>query len=227
VKLNTVERLAMNNPVRAAHQHHREAAWFAELSHGDLRDADVLEVGCGRGVGVEVLLDRLGARHVTAFDLDPAMVERADGGCGIVPQRPCGSAPVTPPKLLTRPLRSTPSSTLGSSTTFRSGSRPSPRSRGSSVRVGVCCSRRFRAMFSTVGCCAPSPSTPEPTASRPLSSLRSSRGMACTAAGRFGPGSGGCFSREPRSANRAPRCSEWLTAIVTSLSLRSWGHDRA
>jgi len=25
----------------------------------------------------------------------------------------------------------------------------------------------------------------------------------------------------------APRCSEWLTAIVTSLSLRSWGHDRA
>jgi ubiquinone/menaquinone biosynthesis C-methylase UbiE len=78
MKLNTVERLAMNNPVRAAHQHHREAAWFAELSHGDLRDADVLEVGCGRGVGVEVLLDRLGARHVTAFDLDPAMVERAE-----------------------------------------------------------------------------------------------------------------------------------------------------
>jgi len=77
VKLNTVERLAMNNPLRAAHQHHREAGWFAELSHGDLRDADVLEIGCGRGVGVEVLLDRLGARHVTAFDLDPAMVERA------------------------------------------------------------------------------------------------------------------------------------------------------
>ena len=78
MKLNTVERLAMNNPVRAAHQHHREAAWFAELSHGDLRGADVLEVGCGRGVGVEVLLDRLGARHVTAFDIDPAMLERAE-----------------------------------------------------------------------------------------------------------------------------------------------------
>ena len=78
MKLNTLERLAMNNPVRAAHQHHREAAWFAELSHGELKDADVLEVGCGRGVGVEVLLDRLGARQVTAFDLDPAMVERAE-----------------------------------------------------------------------------------------------------------------------------------------------------
>lgn len=68
----------MNNPIRAAHQHHREAAWFAELSHGGLEDANVLEVGCGRGVGVEVLLDRLGARQVTAFDLDPAMVERAE-----------------------------------------------------------------------------------------------------------------------------------------------------
>lgn len=78
MKLNTVERLAMNNPLRAAHQHHREAAWFAELSQGTLTGADVLEVGCGRGVGVEVLLDRLGARHVTAFDLDPAMVERAE-----------------------------------------------------------------------------------------------------------------------------------------------------
>ena len=78
MKLNTVERLAMNNPVRAAHQHYREAAWFAELSLGELKDADVLEIGCGRGVGVEVLLDRLGARQVTAFDLDPAMVERAE-----------------------------------------------------------------------------------------------------------------------------------------------------
>lgn len=78
MKLNTLERLAMNNPVRAAHQHHREAAWFAELSHGELKGADVLEVGCGRGVGVEVLLDRLGARQVTAFDIDPAMVERAE-----------------------------------------------------------------------------------------------------------------------------------------------------
>jgi SAM-dependent methyltransferase len=38
----------------------------------------VLEVGCGRGVGVEVLLDRLDVAHVTAFDLDPAMVELAE-----------------------------------------------------------------------------------------------------------------------------------------------------
>jgi ubiquinone/menaquinone biosynthesis C-methylase UbiE len=77
VKLNTIERLSMNNPVRAAHQHHREAGWFRRLAGGDLRGQHVLEVGCGRGVGVEVLLDRLGAERVIAFDLDPLMLDKA------------------------------------------------------------------------------------------------------------------------------------------------------
>lgn len=36
MKLNAVERAAMNNPVRAAHQHHREAAWFRRLAGGAL-----------------------------------------------------------------------------------------------------------------------------------------------------------------------------------------------
>jgi ubiquinone/menaquinone biosynthesis C-methylase UbiE len=77
VKLNTVERIAMNNPLRAAHQHHREAGWFERLAGGTLSGQQVLEVGCGRGVGVEILLDRFAAGHVIAFDLDPAMVEKA------------------------------------------------------------------------------------------------------------------------------------------------------
>jgi 2-polyprenyl-3-methyl-5-hydroxy-6-metoxy-1,4-benzoquinol methylase len=77
MKLNSVERALMNNPVRAAHQHHREAAWFKRLADGDLSGQHVLEVGCGQGVGAEVILDRLGAREVTAFDLDEAMVDRA------------------------------------------------------------------------------------------------------------------------------------------------------
>ena len=77
MKLNRIERAAMNNPVRAAHQHRREAAWFHRLAGGTLSGQHALEVGCGRGVGVEVLLDRLRADRVTAFDLDPAMVEKA------------------------------------------------------------------------------------------------------------------------------------------------------
>lgn len=77
MKLNALERAAMNNPVRAAHQHHREASWFRRLAGGALSGQRVLEVGCGRGVGVEVLLDRLDAAQVVAFDLDPAMVDSA------------------------------------------------------------------------------------------------------------------------------------------------------
>ncbi|MGB1225952.1 MAG: class I SAM-dependent methyltransferase [Mycobacterium sp.] len=77
MKLNTIERAAMNNPIRAAHQHHREAAWFRRLARGDLSGHNVLEIGCGRGVGAEVILDRLNADQVTAFDLDEAMVELA------------------------------------------------------------------------------------------------------------------------------------------------------
>lgn len=77
MKLNAFERAAMNNPLRAAHQHYREAAWFRRLAGGTLSGQRVLEVGCGRGVGVEVLLDRLDAAQVTAFDLDPAMVDSA------------------------------------------------------------------------------------------------------------------------------------------------------
>lgn len=77
MKLNSIERALMNNPVRAAHQHHREAAWFHRLGGGALTGQHVLEVGCGRGVGSQVILDRLGAARVTAFDLDESMVELA------------------------------------------------------------------------------------------------------------------------------------------------------
>ena len=77
MKLNRIERAMVNNPVRAAHQHHREAMWFKRLASGALSGRHVLEVGCGRGVGAEVILDRLRAATVTAFDLDESMVELA------------------------------------------------------------------------------------------------------------------------------------------------------
>lgn len=77
MKLNRVERWSMNNPMRRAHQRGPEARWIGELAAGTLAGARVLEVGCGRGVGVEILLDQLGADTVVAVDIDPAMIDRA------------------------------------------------------------------------------------------------------------------------------------------------------
>ena len=34
----------------------------------------VVEIGCGRGVGTEIILEYFGAAHVTATDLDPHMI---------------------------------------------------------------------------------------------------------------------------------------------------------
>lgn len=74
--LNRFEKAMMNNPVRALVQRHYEARKLVKLG-GKVEGAHVLEVGCGRGYGVELLLDRFGARTVDAFDLDHDMVERA------------------------------------------------------------------------------------------------------------------------------------------------------
>ena len=76
MKLNAVEKALMNNPVRAAVQRRYEAS-VLRLLGGRVDGGRALEVGCGRGVGVEIVLDRFGAATVDGFDLDPAMVEAA------------------------------------------------------------------------------------------------------------------------------------------------------
>ena len=76
MKLNLVEKALMNNPVRAALQRRYEAAVLERLG-GQAHGARALEIGCGRGVGVEIILRRFGARTVEAFDFDPDMVRRA------------------------------------------------------------------------------------------------------------------------------------------------------
>jgi ubiquinone/menaquinone biosynthesis C-methylase UbiE len=85
VLLNPVEKVLMNNPVRAAIQRLYEAPLLERLG-GKVPGARVLEIGCGRGVGTEIILERFEAAHVDAFDLDPRMVvlarrrlERFDG----------------------------------------------------------------------------------------------------------------------------------------------------
>lgn len=76
MKLNRAETLLMNNPVRASIQRWYEAPLLERLG-GRVDGLRVLEIGCGRGVGTEILLRRFGAREVHAFDLDPGMVARA------------------------------------------------------------------------------------------------------------------------------------------------------
>src|SRR4029450_8285189 len=72
MKLNSLEFALMNNPLRATLQARVETP--ALIGPGEpLGGLHVLEVGCGRGVGVAILLSH-GAAHVTAFDIDPRMV---------------------------------------------------------------------------------------------------------------------------------------------------------
>ncbi|MDP9183598.1 MAG: class I SAM-dependent methyltransferase [Actinomycetota bacterium] len=75
--MNWAEKAVLNNPVRRALQRHYEAPLLTRLG-ADVGGAHVLEVGCGEGAGAQTLLTRLGASRVTAIDLDPAQVERAE-----------------------------------------------------------------------------------------------------------------------------------------------------
>jgi ubiquinone/menaquinone biosynthesis C-methylase UbiE len=74
--LNAIEKAMMNNPVREALQRRFEAGRLLALG-GPMQGGRALEIGCGRGVGAEIILDRFGAESVDAFDLDPDMVARA------------------------------------------------------------------------------------------------------------------------------------------------------
>ena len=76
MKLNDLEFALMNNRVRAWSQRALETPVMIG-PRGARRGKRVLEVGCGRGVGVEILLKRLDAAEVVAFDFDPRMVALA------------------------------------------------------------------------------------------------------------------------------------------------------
>jgi len=75
MKLNSLEFALVNNSLRAALQRQFETPRLIGPP-GSLDGKRVLEIGCGRGVGVEILLS-LGAEQVTGFDLDPKMIALA------------------------------------------------------------------------------------------------------------------------------------------------------
>lgn len=74
--LNRFEFHLMNNPIRAFIQRHWEARKMVDLG-GTAAGHRVIEVGCGRGVGIEIIQDVLKARETAAFDLDERMVALA------------------------------------------------------------------------------------------------------------------------------------------------------
>ena len=75
MRLNSFEFMLMNNSLRAASQRWIETPLLIGR-HGVLEGQRVLEIGCGRGVGLEILLG-LGAAEVVGFDIDPRMTRLA------------------------------------------------------------------------------------------------------------------------------------------------------
>lgn len=75
MRLNWLGRASMNNAIRAWGQRYA-VSWMERLG-GRVQGGRVLELGCGRGVGVQLIFERFGAASVEAVDLDPKMVERA------------------------------------------------------------------------------------------------------------------------------------------------------
>jgi len=76
VKLNLFERLITNNPVRAYIQRHVEGPMLKKM--GSQRDYPLcLEIGCGVGIGAQVIAEQFGAQKVIATDIDPEQLESA------------------------------------------------------------------------------------------------------------------------------------------------------
>lgn len=81
MKLNSAERLLVNNPVRAAVQMVYGAPLLRRLG-GTVRGGAALETDCGRGAGVEVILWQFEVAHVFGVDWIPCgsnARERAPG----------------------------------------------------------------------------------------------------------------------------------------------------
>jgi ubiquinone/menaquinone biosynthesis C-methylase UbiE len=74
--MNAFGRAATNNFARTLALRHYVVPQMLRLG-GSLDGCRVLELGCGRGVSTELILDAMGAAEVDALDLDPVMVDMA------------------------------------------------------------------------------------------------------------------------------------------------------
>ena len=76
MKLNYFEKLIRNNPVRASIQRRIEGPMLKKMGSQSAYPLS-LEIGCGAGVGAEVIAEQFGAKKVIAADIDPEQIERA------------------------------------------------------------------------------------------------------------------------------------------------------
>jgi ubiquinone/menaquinone biosynthesis C-methylase UbiE len=76
MRLNVIEKMLLNNPARRMVQRFYEAPLLLRMA-GRLDGKRALEIGCGQGFGMEIILGRFGADKVSGIDLDPQMVARA------------------------------------------------------------------------------------------------------------------------------------------------------
>lgn len=82
--MNRVETALMNNPVRRAIQRRVEVPLLRRLG-GVMAGGRALELGCGQGFGLRLILDQFGADEVLGIDVDPHMLRlagRRSAGCG-------------------------------------------------------------------------------------------------------------------------------------------------
>ncbi|WFE53081.1 class I SAM-dependent methyltransferase [Micromonospora sp. WMMD1155] len=75
--MNRIESALINSAPRRWLQRWYETPWLLHLGGPLPAGARTLEIGCGPGYGTQLILDRFGAAHVDALDLDPAMINRA------------------------------------------------------------------------------------------------------------------------------------------------------
>ncbi len=88
MKMNAFEKFAMNSPIRTAFQKWYEAPLLERLG-GKTEGMTVLEIGCGKGVGTQLILERFKARRVHSIDIDPDMVARARRRLAAIPLERC------------------------------------------------------------------------------------------------------------------------------------------
>lgn len=76
MKTNWAEKVWVNGPLRILMQT-REVRFFKTL-HDRKSLPNVLEIGCGQGTGVTLIIRHFRPQRVEAIDIDPAMIRRAE-----------------------------------------------------------------------------------------------------------------------------------------------------